>query len=109
MQISKHNWRSSEALEAIKNGKPVVLLECPIICPAYANWNFETVAQMINKDFLCDVYVSTSKRFPYWDATKNTYSYHFDPLTKKESMTFDQYLSVKRSDDCNLNYYLHQR
>ncbi len=111
MQIPKHHWRSDEAINAIKTGKPIVLLECPIICPSFSGWNFNSIRGMINEDFQCDVYVSKTKRFPYWDDAKNSYNYTFEPLTSKESMTFTQFLNIRQQNPENdqLHYYLHQR
>lgn len=106
MQLPRHLWKSEEALGCIRGGKPVVLLECPIICPAYANWDLQSIASMIKDDFLCDVYVSKSRRFPYWDQTKNTYNYCFEPLTKKESMTFEKFLQKRQLSE--EYYYLQQ-
>jgi hypoxia-inducible factor 1-alpha inhibitor (HIF hydroxylase) len=97
MQIAKYHWKTEEAFNCIRNGKPVVLLECPIIYPAYSNWSLQSIAQMIKNDFPCDVFVSKTKRFPYWDDAKNSYNYDFTPSTKKVTMTFREFLRLRES------------
>lgn len=112
MQIEKYHWKTEEAFNCIRKGKPVVLKECPIVFPAHSNWSFETIADMIKDDFPCDVFVSESKRFPYWDSSKNSYQYEFIPPTEKVTMTFREFLLNVRSQDEPANekkyHYLHQ-
>lgn len=114
LQIEKYHWKTEEAFNCIRNGKPVVLKECPIAFPAYSNWTFENIADMIRDDFPCDVFVSKSKTFPSWDLSRNLYQYDFSPPTEKVTMTFREFLLKLHSQDTdtpNNNqefHFLHQ-
>jgi hypoxia-inducible factor 1-alpha inhibitor (HIF hydroxylase) len=112
MEIEKLHWKTEDAFNRIKQGKPVVLQECPIICPHYAGWTLDNIATYLN-DFPCDVYVSDSLRFPYSDTAKNTYQYEFSPPTSKIAMKFREFLlTARQQDDIPHNdrkyHYLHQ-
>lgn len=90
MDIPKLVWNSVEATDLIKNGKPVVLLDCPLSIPVANRWTNEFLASVISPEYLCDIYVSDSKRFQYWDSKRNT-AYNFTAPTMKESMTFTEF------------------
>lgn len=113
MEIEKFHWKTEEAFNYIKQGRPVVLKECPIVYPAHRTWTLENIATFINDDFPCDVFSSSTQRFPYWDTVKNFYQYEFTPPTTKISMTFREFLlTAKTQNDKPANerryHYLHQ-
>ena len=63
---------------------------CPLIAKA-CDWSFDYLADKMSPDFQCDVYVSKSKRFMYWDAKKNQSGYDFTPPTRKVTMPFQEF------------------
>lgn len=91
MNIEKAQWNSSAALEKIRRGEPVVLIECPICYPSAKNWTLEHLANIIHPDFPCDVFESESKRFTYWDKSKNISGYTFKEPTTKTTMSMQAY------------------
>lgn len=90
-QIEKFHWKTEEAFNRIKSGRPVVLQECPIIFPHHENWTLDNLLNIIKDDFPCTVYFSPDKSFPYWDTNKNTYGYRFVPHFHKGTMTFKEF------------------
>mmetsp|Transcript_19949 Transcript_19949/g.28574 ORF Transcript_19949/g.28574 Transcript_19949/m.28574 type:complete len:441 (+) Transcript_19949:104-1426(+) len=99
MEIARYIWNSEEALELIRRGQPVVLLECPICYPAMENWTFEKIAVLLRSNFQCDVRSSYTHRFTYFDESKNQNGYNFVPPTTKMSMSFDEFNNYIRSSN----------
>lgn len=91
MEIEKFHWKTDEAFNRIKSGRPVVLRECPIVYPHHVNWTMENLMSIIKDDYPCTVYVSPDKRYPYWDIGKNSYGYKFTPHFRKESLTIREF------------------
>lgn len=97
--IPRHPWNSKEVFERIKKNEPVVMSQCPLCCETAKNWTFDNISSMIKDDFPCDVFESDTKRFTYWDMSKNTNAYKFKPPATKSAMTFKEFLAVSRSDN----------
>jgi hypoxia-inducible factor 1-alpha inhibitor (HIF hydroxylase) len=91
MQVERFHWKTEEAFDRIKTGKPVVLRECPIVFPHHVNWTLGHLAEIIKDDFPCTIYLSPNKRFPYFDTSKNSYNYKFTPQFRKDTMTFREF------------------
>lgn len=113
MQIEKFHWKTEDAFNRIKAGQPVVLLDCPLVVPHFQNWSMDTIVNLINEDFPCNVYIAKDKYFPYWDLSKNKYCYEFQPPTQKISMKFREFLTNIRGQDeipeeDRHYHYLHQ-
>lgn len=112
MQVEKFHWKTEEAFNHIRQGKPVVLIDCPLVCPAHTAWTVDGIAQMMKSDFPCDVQVSETKRFQYFDTSKNAYHYEFTPPMRKVAMPFQAFLRAMRSQgegaDCKAFHYLQQ-
>ena len=78
----------------IKGGLPVVLSNgCPLVAKA-TDWSFERLSELVLPSFEVDVYVSKTNRFMYHDASKNSGKYVFEPPTRKEALSFNQFLSA---------------
>ena len=97
--IPRYSWESKEAASCIQQGEPCVLLDCPLSVPNKERWTTDHLANVIDSNFLCDVYCSTTGRFTYWDETKNINGYDFTPPTRKTRMTFRQYVDYCKSAD----------
>jgi len=95
MMVPRYAWSSKEAHACVGRGEPCVLLDCPLAVPNAERWTVDHLAEVIDKDFLCDVYCSSSGRFTYWDDTKNVNGYNFTPPTRKTRMTFGQYVEYR--------------
>lgn len=91
MELQRHVWNSTEAFACIKAGKPVVMTNCPLINPLSNAWSLENLPQMIKKSFKCDVFISPTNQFMFWDETKNAYNYDFTPPTTKKMMTINEF------------------
>ena len=92
--IPRHHFDSVEAKTLIRQGAPVVLTNgCPLAAKA-TDWSFAYLSDKINSDFLCDVFVSDSRRFMYWDSGKNKSGYSFTPPTHKITMPFQQFIET---------------
>lgn len=97
---------SLAAKDLISQGKPVVLTNgCPLVSKA-TDWSFTHLATVILPEFPCDVYASQTRRFMYWDNAKNSSGYTFTAPTRKETMSFSQFLEVVNNKESVENYYL---
>lgn len=96
--ISRFEWDSPDALEILKGGRPVVLLNCPLSAPN-SHWTHDYLSHTIDPSFKADVYVSNSKNFMYWDETKNSNHYHFTPPTHKVNMTFNDFFQRRKDGE----------
>lgn len=99
MDIPRFAWDSEEASERIVSGLPVVLLDCPLATSVSSSWTFEYLSEKMSPHFQCDVYVSTSSRFQYWDTSKNLNQYYFEPPTTKDSLTFQDFVDISQSGE----------
>eukprot|EP01038_Epipyxis_sp_PR26KG_P013074 gene13074-17524_t len=110
MEIPRLLWNSSDAVELIRCGKPVVLTECPLCYPPSPIWSVEELSSIIDPKFKMDVFSSTGARFTYWDNSKNNNGYSFQPPTTKMSMTMPEFFEMVSGDNNNNtnNYYLQQ-
>lgn len=108
MLVPRYTWNSKEAFERIKKNEPVVLTECPLCYPSGLNWTLDNIAKLIKEDFPCDVYVSDTKRFTYWDQSKNTSAYKFKPPTSKVTMTFKEFVANSQIENPDKYMYLQQ-
>lgn len=104
MDVPRLLWNSPEAFEKIRASKPVVLTECPICYPATVSWTVERLASIIDENFLCDVYMSSSSRFTYWNSTRDSAGYVFVEPTEKVTIPFNTFASTTPScTPCNSN------
>lgn len=103
MQVEKYHWKTEEAFACIKSGKPVVLKECPLVVPHHERWTLDKLVEIIREDFPCHVYMSPSNVFPYFDLSKNTGQYAFQPPFQKTTMTMrsfvERFKQSTNSDD----------
>lgn len=92
MQVEKYHWKTEEAFACIKSGKPVVLKECPLVVPHHERWTLDKLVEIIREDFPCHVYLSRTNVFPYYDLSKNTGQYAFQPPFQKATMTMRDFV-----------------
>ena len=75
MQVPRAEWDSAEAVDAIKNAKPIVLLNCPLV--GGVRWDYEKLADIIDPNFRGDVFESQTRRFLYFDDQYKSDTYKF--------------------------------
>jgi len=104
--IPRESFSSPSANERIADGLPVVLTGgCPLA--GATDWSFDHLASVVRPDFECDVFVSPSQRFMYFNEEKNRSQYSFVPPTRRVQMTIHQFSTlVKEGNSSDENYYL---
>ena len=75
MNIERAIWNSKGALNSIKNQKPIVLLNCPLV--GDVRWDFPKLNEIMDPHFKGDVFESDSKRFLFFDDKIYYKGYNF--------------------------------
>ena len=95
--IPRLQWDSEEAKERIAKDLPTLLTnDCPLATAP--DWTFAKINEMVSESFLCDVFESDSRRFQYWDESKNANGYKFTPPTRKLQLKFSEFIQRAKEE-----------